>query len=306
MKHRILRAFALACGLVGAMPAWPAGVVPGDQLPEDLRGVSPVQACRRDDDATPSRRNTTAAVAGPKAIEPDLSCAAGAEELALPPRDGNLPFWIDVRHAREFDISHIAGAMNLSLSELATKDFLQERRLVLVGNGRGERELYIACRSLKAAGFRDLRVLRGGLPMWLLRGQAAIGATEPPEPAKLSSEEFWVETRFEANLVLLAPEQAALREQLPLSMPLSQASAKAIKALIEKRRKELKKAPLAAVVLAVAPATPIAELRQLRLDLAPVPLLVYAQPAAVFVREMRQQQANWAVHARGPKQPPCR
>ena len=65
---------------------------------------------------------------------------------------------------------------------------------------KAERVLYEACAELKKIGFRQVRVLRGGLMAWLTYAQPIIG--RPPGEdtlAQLSPAELWAESQFGAN-----------------------------------------------------------------------------------------------------------
>jgi rhodanese-related sulfurtransferase len=213
---------------------------------------------------------------------------------------------VDVRATPEYEQAHIDGAMNAPLSTLTTLGFLRQQTLVLVGSGKMERELYVACARLKAQGFGTVRVLQGGLAQWRAEGHPVLAREETPlRSTRLSTAELWAESQFDANLVLATPAQARVRGQLRLAMGVPDAKPATLQGLLQRRRKELRNAPLAAVVLAVEPGIDEEALRRAQVAIAPVPLLVYALPFEQFMREMAQQKAMWASHARGPKQPPC-
>ena len=281
-----------------AAATWAA---PGDELPGALKGIPRSQACTRADAAD----LVAGAGRGANAIKADLACAVTVDEAeAMLGRGGALP--VDVRPAGEHEAAHLDGALNLAPAQLGSKAFLRDKAVLLVGNGKAEGELYKACASLKRQGFRHVRVLRGGMPSWLAQGRHAVGRGPfDPRPPTLSAIELWHESQFDANLVVFTPAQAALRDRLAHAVQVPEASAPAIKAIIERRRKELRGAPLAAIVLAVDPAVSIDTLGSLRSALAPIPLLVYNADANRFVEDMRKQEAAWLAHARGPKRPAC-
>ena len=298
--------WAWGLALMGAV-AWPAlgGTgVPSTAMPDALNGIAPSgTTCRRDE--VGGAKGVGQVTETPALGNADLSCAIGAGELQAM-RGRGAATLVDVRHAADFDAAHIEGAMNLTLTALRTKAYLRDKPLVLVGNGRGERELYSTCGLMKAQGFRQVRVLRGGLPMWLAQGQSVVGRESLAGAVpRLSSVELWLEGQFDANLVFVTAGQAAVRERLPYVTTISELSPAAVKALLARRAKELKNEPFASVVLVVEPATTAETVNALRAAISPAPLLVYSQAADVFVREMRQQQLTWTAHARGPKQLPC-
>jgi rhodanese-related sulfurtransferase len=271
----------------------------GKVLPEALKGVAPAgRMCLRDE---------APASIGPavRAQAPDLSCAMAVRDLAsLMGRPDTTV--VDVRPAAEHEAFRLRGSLNMAASALRTRTVLKSKTIVLVGSGKGEIELYAACASLRGQGFRQVRVLRGGMASWLSQGQPVDGiAPDAAQLSSLSAAQLWAESRFDANVVLLHPSQEALQQQLPFGIPLRDASASTVKAVLERRRKELKNAPLASVVLAAAPDSPAAEITRLREALHPVPLLVYAEAPASFAVQMTQLNAAWAAQARGPRQPGC-
>jgi rhodanese-related sulfurtransferase len=73
---------------------------------------------------------------------------------------------VDVRRAQDFARYHIPGSINIPAFALKTKPFLKERTLVLVDDGRRPRRLEATCRDLRRRGFRQVRVLHGGLRAW--------------------------------------------------------------------------------------------------------------------------------------------
>jgi rhodanese-related sulfurtransferase len=291
-----------ACGVVLSWAAAqaPAQVRPGTVLPEALKDVAPATGLCRADEGPAGTVS-----AAPPSPAPDLSCMATLAELA--PWIGHADaVWVDVRVPAEPEPARIEGSLPLTVTALMSKAYLKSKTVVLVGSGKAERELYAACAGLKAQGFQRVKVLQGGLPTWLAGGRPVVGRGGVADAlVRLSAPELWLESHFDANLVLVVRSQAGMQEQLHFSKVIADAGAPAVKAVMAQRRKELKNEPLAAVVLVVAPDTPAPTLLQLRQAIAPVPLLVHADGSDVFMRQMKQQQLVWAAQARGPKQPAC-
>jgi len=284
---------------------WTASVVAqnarsGGDLPAALQGVQPAGSCRKESPLTSGVPGSDAA-----AVEPDLACRLSVSDLvAWRQRPGTTV--VDVRSTQEYEQAHMDGAMHAPLGRLATLGFLRQQTMVLVGSGKAERELYAACARLKAQGFGAVRVLQGGLAQWQAEGQPVLAREETPlRSTRLSTAELWAESQFDANLVLATPAQARLRGQLRLAMAVLDAKPATLQGMLQRRRKELRNAPLAAVVLVAEPGIDEEALRHAQVAIAPVPLLVYALRFEQFSREMAQQKALWASHARGPKQPPC-
>jgi len=295
---------ALATGLLAVAAAAAAQTVrPGSSLPDALKDVKPAGgACRAVDYAAPGTPPARTA----EEREPDLSCLLPVDRwtaLAADPR----AMLVDVRSAVEREQGGLEGALPLSAAEVGGKPFLKDKTLVLVGSGRGERELYVACAGLKARGFRDVRVLQGGVPAWQAAGRPLLARSAvPDETPRLTAAQLWGESHFEANLVLLQAGQSGLRSGLPQGRQVADLRPATLQAAVAAQRGSGKKQrPVAALVLVVAPDTPAAALADLRQALAPLPLLVYADGVAAFTARMREQQQVWAAQARGPRQPAC-
>lgn len=280
-------------------------VRPGSSLPDALKDVKPAGgACRAADFAAPGNSNPLTRAAVER--EPDLACLLPVDRwpaLAVDPR----ATLVDVRSAPDREQGSLEGALPLGVADLGAKPFLKDKTLVLVGNGRGERELYVACGGLKARGFRDVRVLQGGVPAWQAAGRPLLARSAvPDETPRLTASQLWGESHFEANLVLVQSGQSGLRPGLPQGREIADLRPATLQAAVAAQRGPAKqKRPVAAVVLVAAPDTPPADLAALRQALAPLPLLVYADGVAAYTARMREQQAVWAAQARGPKQPAC-
>ncbi|MFC5473797.1 hypothetical protein [Paraherbaspirillum soli] len=118
-------------------------------------------------------------------------------------------------------------------------------------------------------GIKQVKVLRGGMPSWLLSRQAVLGK---PLDAMQS--------------VRLSPA--------------------AIKSMIEqRRRKGSKGAPLAAVILVTAAGATPETLQRWREAAQPTPLLIYADTQDAYARQLTLQKAIWTAQAHGPKQLGC-
>jgi rhodanese-related sulfurtransferase len=208
---------------------------------------------------------------------------------------------VDTRSATDFTGFHIDGAMNISPSELRSKTFLIKKSVVLMGNGKAEREQYIDCKRLKSNGFKQVKVLHGGMPSWLASGQAVLGlAPNIAQLTRMTPSELWIESQFESNLVLVTSSQKVLQSQLKNSVLLSDENPKTIQKAIENYRKHSKSEVLAAVVLVSDKGQDFQTLIQ---TIKTVPLLVYYETAEAFAQYVAQQNAVWMAQARGPKQP---
>jgi len=124
-----------------------------------------------------ARAKTSAGVDGISWIEP----GSLAGQLGRDPK----PVIVDVRGADEFDgpLGHIANALNFPVGELPQRlmeiDALKRRRIILVC--RTDKRSANAAALLGEAGFRDARVLRGGMERWKRNGLPVEGGARHPK-----------------------------------------------------------------------------------------------------------------------------
>jgi rhodanese-related sulfurtransferase len=292
---RLALVLAAFCGPACAQMASPG------EVPRALKDIKPAPAACRPDKVEPIH-----APSGARSdIAPDLACAISAAELysALGRPDTVL---IDVRPASEYGSFRIGGALNMGVAETRSKAYLRSKRLVLVGDGKGERELYAACAALKRDGFKQVRTLRGGIASWVADERPVIGrAPSPDRLIRLSAAELWRESQFDGNVVLVAENREPMLADLPFAAALGLPSVETVRAALEERRKRLKNAPLASVVLIADAGLAPEQLATLQQALRPVPLLMYAETRDALNRYVTLQKAIWAAQARGPKQPGC-
>jgi rhodanese-related sulfurtransferase len=238
--------------------------------------------------------------------EADLSCGISVPELQKQLSAPDLAL-VDLRNSDAFQGWHINGALNLTLTDLHAKPYWRNKQVVLIGNGKAEREWYGACRHLKQNGYANVRVLRGGMPAWLGQQGAVLGrVTERvPQMLRLSTAEFWLETQSPDHLVLLSPSQKAMYQELPLSTILAQDTPEAVLAVLARHRKQTKAAALAGVLLAAPASISEEQITRLQKVLAPLPLLVYTESRAALQQHIAQQKQIWLAQARGPRQLGC-
>ncbi|MDR0779783.1 MAG: rhodanese-like domain-containing protein [Pseudomonadales bacterium] len=299
--NRIFAPYALGAGIALVMLACGdthAQVRRGGEIPIALENVTPSTGmCRRDDVAIAQT------MAAAKEIVPALECAMSVEEVRKA-MTNPVTQLVDLRTPAEFRIFHIDGALNLSLPQLLTKPYWRDKPVVLTGNGKGEIELYRACSRLRQSGYHQVRVLRGGMPMWLAQQQPVAGRAPAPEQlAQLAPVELWEESQNAHNLLVVDPGLSAMLSDLPGAVALARPDVEAIRAALEKRQKTHRNAPPASLIW-VTEATP-AQIQQVQDVLSAVPLLVYAQGREPFQRQLAIQQAVWAAQAKGPKRLGC-
>src|SRR5258706_11721829 len=269
---------ARCCGaalLAGACGRASAQNAPTSELPKALKDIPPAAAMCRPDKVEPL--DSILRGIARKGIAPDPSCAVAAAELSPAARRADALF-VDTRPASEHDQFRIDGALRLRAAELRAKAYLRGRKLVLVGDGKAERELYVACAELKQQGFKQVRVLRGGMPGWLAHGQPVLGrAPAPDRMIRLSAAQLWLESQFDRHPGRLPDNQFTMLPHLPYSAPPGHPSPETIPAPLEERRNPRKNAPPPPVALGADAELSAERMERLQQGLKPVPLLVYVE-----------------------------
>lgn len=123
----------------------------------------------------------TPALAWPVQTAPlalDQACWVNAAEAAASMQSAQPPTLVDVRPRSLQRAAPIARALQLELSDMASKRFLQQTSVVLLGTGLDNAEVDQACRQLRQQGFAQLQAVRGGVRAW----QAAKAATAGSQP----------------------------------------------------------------------------------------------------------------------------
>lgn len=295
-RHQLLAALAMLVLQGGAGAA--GQVNPGGTMPEALKGIRQASlACRSAD--------LPAAAAAGIPARPDMRCAIEVSTVQQKmQRPGTV--LIDLRTAADYEAYHINGAMQASLADLHSKPYWREKTTLLVGNGKAERELYAECARLKQMGYKDVGVLRGGMPAWLAASQPVLGqAPAPSQLGRLAAAEFWQESQSRDNLVILSPEQATLRTDLASAVVLPRLDVEAMRKAVKQRTGGNKDTMLAAVIVVAEASTPLQQVEQIRRALQPLPVLIYTDTHKAFTQQMAVQKAIWTAQARGPKQPGC-
>ncbi|MEZ5302305.1 MAG: YceI family protein [Verrucomicrobiales bacterium] len=113
---------------------------------------------------------------------------------------------LDVRLSDDYEAAHLAGAANNCVFEVAFAERLSKTApdpaalTVVYGAHGGSREAEMAAEKLRRAGFRDVRILEGGIEAASAAGLAVeSGDPVPPEPPPLDGAHpiDLAESRFE-------------------------------------------------------------------------------------------------------------
>lgn len=193
----------------------------------------------------------------------------------------------------------------MKVATLRLKEYLRDKPMLLVGDGKSDRELYGACGRLRAQGFKSVHVLMGGMAGYLAKGLPVNGSGAPDafELAQIDPSQLWAQSQFPEGLVIVV-DSTTTAESLPLASRVADGAPRTIAGVVERRRKE-QKTTLANVTLVIDGAMTEAVFRQYSQAVAPTPLLVYSGGAGALKEFLRSQEAAWAALARGPKQPRC-
>jgi len=233
----------------------------------------------------------------------DMGCALSAADVnAFLQKSGSTI--IDTRQEKDFAQFHIANAIRADVATIRLKNYLRDKPLLLLGDGKTDRELYASCGRLRAQGFKSVQVLMGGMAGYLAKELPVDGRGTPSalEAARLDPAQLWAQSQFRESLVILvdSPKMADI-----LRAPqIADRTPQAIASIVERRRKE-QKTPLANVVIVTEGPISEATFRQYGQVVAPTPVLVYSAGPVALKGFLQSQEAVWAARARGPKQPRC-
>lgn len=118
---------------------------------------------------------------------------------------------VDVRSPQEFRARHIEGAINIPEGEIAKAVLPSDRKIVVYCGSLRCPMSHEAAKTLSSRGYRDVRVLYGGLSEWTNKGYAVIGAGESAPTkgnragtsSEVSAKELWERLRSPAHIVIL-------------------------------------------------------------------------------------------------------
>ena len=136
----------------------------------------------------------------------------------------NNTLFIDIRNKKTFNAKHISGSINIPLELIATKSFLKNKNVILVGSGWNESSLLDTCSQLKRKGYKSVRVLTGGIISWFIKQKNVPKRTL----ISLTSKEFF-DVSFEKKFVPFVVSNIK-KNQIDAVLPLAKtASLKATK-----------------------------------------------------------------------------
>ena len=104
---------------------------------------------------------------------------------------------IDVRSAKKFSAGHVKQSINLPLNKIKTKRFLKGKKIVLINEGAVSVNLIHACRQLLEAGFKNVKVLAGGLQAILANDKGVLSARASSNLFKVTPADLLHDNRYE-------------------------------------------------------------------------------------------------------------
>lgn len=278
-----------------------AQLVDGGRLPIAIERVSQAAGMCRSDDI-----QAESGVRGglPTGAPVDRTCGINIADVA--PLLGHPDtLLVNLRSPADFAVFHPLNASNLSVGDLRHKSHWKKKTLVLLGQGKAEDELYEECLQLRKAGFRQVKVVRGGVLMWLAQRLPVAG--NPPAVGKairLTAAELWSESLSRHTLLFLDETLREMRSEFSGARILPQLSLEALRTAIGRSRTGRQNAAAVTIVFASTQMTH-EKIEQWQHALAPIPLLVYVDKKEVFDRDMAAQKAIWSAQEKGPKKLRC-
>jgi hypothetical protein len=166
LDHKKIAAVCLAVGLCAVCLAPP------------VRASESAESCSLDKAGkqTPRVESTGAAASAtqqPLSGIANLSthaCLAGVWDASVKARQ-----IVDIRPANIFNSLQAANSLNIAMGSLAHREFLKLAPVLLIGDGKADFELTAMCEPLRASGFKDVRVLKGGLRTLHLEDYPIVG-----------------------------------------------------------------------------------------------------------------------------------
>lgn len=241
-------------------------------------------------------------------VRKDASCyidAARAVELAKDP--GTVS--IDTRGKDDYVRLHVPEAINLPMSEIKTKAYLSSRTLLIYGSGRADPSLEETCVSLKGQGFRNAKIVAGGVLAWtkLTRDLLASQDFDIGALSELSAEELFAEVRSSDTVIVNLSRRFRSADieprQIVLEGPLTTESL--ISALHKKAAGVAKSDVRRVVLVGVESVNPVdlnAVLSSAKIEW---PVFYYAGDAARYEASVKTLNALWSKKDKGPSMRKC-
>lgn len=235
---------------------------------------------------------------------PDVACAMPVSRLKqrILSREARV---IDVRPGNDFDRFHIDGAMNVSVAELARKDYLKKAPVILVGDGRQDMRLYAGCGYLKGKGFENVFVMQGGMMSWISDRAPVVGQPVSMSSVRqLSASDLSRQVASEKSLYVFQVEEVRLGRHFTDSSRLNLIRNETLLSAVEHRIKRNGEPYLSVFLVGHDAADLHAKAEVIQKELG-VPAFVYVDGVAVYEQVMAQQKAQAETRSRPPRVAQC-
>lgn len=302
MPNRNVSATFLLIFLVCPITVW-AGEILSSSSPigEQIKAVQEEVMCRSEKFPEEAAAEAEAEISG---YRPDMACATSVAQVTPQVKAGQLHV-IDLRSPERFNAFHINGALNLTPGELPAKSYLRGRKLLLVGEGKGERSVYEVCRRLRANGFQSVQVLQGGMLNWLAQGGDVLGQLPALAPARqLSAPELLEEAYFDHNLFVFLSGMTRLNKHFPAASSLNLLKGVGTSAAVLRAIKSRKSAVNAVILLGSEPRL-IHSYAEALQKVSVTPVLIYADGLRAYEEAVLRQKAIVVSRERPPRPSKC-
>ena len=212
---------------------------------------------------------------------------------------------VDVRSASEYAQTHIDGSLNLQASEIKTKQFLSNRPVVLVGDGKTDDLLLESCAELRSGGFHQMQVLNGGMLAWSVAGRPTVGRTADAFAlAQLTAPQLLRLTQEPTSTVIngLAGERFGIAVSLEANPKWQETL---IRAVANAANNQLAKHDQQRIVAATGGRVDASLYRQLIEAAKGVPVFIYTGSTEGLRGYIRTQVAMWQRLVDKPRQSVC-
>ncbi len=223
--------------LLGALGLW--GVAWSGPSPQasGAPAVPAAQAASRETEQSCQAQDYAQAAAAQASYWPkqmpaqtlDSACWLSAEQLTSALSGPAKPTLLDVRPRSVQRMAPVAGALQIELADIASKRFLQQQSIVLIGSGLDYADINQACQQLRQQGFASVQALLGGASAWQAAGlkastqastNASAGASADAAQLQTIDAAGWIASLSQGVqwtvLSINAALQQASTEQLPV------------------------------------------------------------------------------------------
>ncbi len=237
----------------------------------------------------------------------DTSCFADWPKVAETVRSGSGMI-IDTRSAEAYAQVHLPGAIRIPAELIKSKSYLARSAVLVYGDGKSDPYQEELCAQLKGAGFRNVRILSGGVLNWARTNDAKSNSemVDIRGLAELSAAELYAEIVARDNLIVGFSSQFSNRQiderRLKLEAPLSP---ERLAAVVQKAVKQAK-APIRRIVLVgMDSVDPQLLLQVLSLTRIEMPIFYYAGNLQSYEAAYARLSSQWAKYQKGPVAKKC-